>query len=673
MNRVVVVVLGVVLALLVVCCCVMVGAFIIFGAASMTLQPGDIEISGFNMPDIFEENVPFPESRFAPPSAAALEMVETLSSVHIPENNYADLSVRLEGIEDVPTTIPAKDYQIGDRENFWLSDSVTQENFQITAELKKATEHVFFWVEEGLSVSGNDLDTLVYTFEDHIYPTNRQFFGSEWNPGIDEDEQLYLVYARGLGGNVAGYFSAIDSFPPILQQFSNAHETFMINADVVNLNDDYLYSVLAHEFQHMIHWYQDRNETSWMNEGFSELAVSLNGYPVGGWHTVYLNDRDIQLNTWPVESSQQGVHYGSSYLFMQYFLDRFGAEVTQALVQEDLDGLASIDAVMKKMDLQSLNGNGLMSAEEIFLDWTVASTINDPNVDVGQFAFNDRNLVDGGGYDFSKTVLDCNGEGWTSMEVSQFGVEEFNLQCDTSAILNFQAVGKVGLLPTTPYSGEMAFWSNRNDESDMTLTREFDLSGVSGEITMTYQVWYEIEEDWDYAYVVASTDGKHWDMLQTTYGRTSDPHGSNYGIGYTGSTAGWVSDAVDLSDYAGKVVQVRFEYVTDPNLNANGLLVDDIRVDAIGYWADFEQDDGGWIPEGFVRVSDSLAQEMSVTLIKINGSETVVEIFDFTGGETESFSLGDFDQWDSVIVLVSGLTRYTTEPANFRLELVREE
>ena len=30
------------------------------------------------------------------------------------------------------------------------------------------------------------------------------------------------------------------------------------------------------------------------------------------------------------------------------------------------------------------------------------------------------------------------------------------------------------------YSGKMAFWSNKGDESDMTLTREFDFSSASG-------------------------------------------------------------------------------------------------------------------------------------------------------------------------------------------------
>ena len=43
---------------------------------------------------------------------------------------------------------------------------------------------------------------------------------------------------------------------------------FFINSDNVDLGDDYIYGTVAHEFQHMIHWYKDRNEETWVNEGF---------------------------------------------------------------------------------------------------------------------------------------------------------------------------------------------------------------------------------------------------------------------------------------------------------------------------------------------------------------------------------------------------------------------
>ena len=55
---------------------------------------------------------------------------------------------------------------------------------------------------------------------------------------------------------------------PQAHEYSNAHEMFLFNADNTDLGEEFTYGVLAHEFQHMIHWYQDRNETSYLNEGF---------------------------------------------------------------------------------------------------------------------------------------------------------------------------------------------------------------------------------------------------------------------------------------------------------------------------------------------------------------------------------------------------------------------
>ncbi len=115
--------------------------------------------------------------------------------------------------------------------------------------------------------------------------------------------------------------------------------------------DEYTYGVLAHEFQHMIHWYRDRNETSWLNEGFSDLAMFLNNYDIGGHDYLYAEDPDLQLNDWPNDQSQTTPHYGASFLFLNYFLDRFGEEATQALVANADNGMDSIDLVLQELNI----------------------------------------------------------------------------------------------------------------------------------------------------------------------------------------------------------------------------------------------------------------------------------------------------------------------------------
>ncbi len=122
-------------------------------------------------------------------------------------------------------------------------------------------------------------------------------------------------------------------------------------------------------------------------------------------------------------------------------------------------------------------------------------------------------------------------------------------------------------------------------------------------------MWYDLETDYDYVFLEASTDGgKTWEILTTPSGTGEDPSGNSYGWGYNGQTNGWVDEKVDLSQFAGQKVQIRFEYVTDAALNGEGFLLDDVQIDAINYQSDFETDDGGWEAAGFVRVENVLPQ-----------------------------------------------------------------
>jgi len=120
----------------------------------------------------------------------------------------------------------------------------------------------------------------------------------------------------------------------------------------------------------------------------------------------------------------------------------------------------------------------------------------------------------------------------------------------------------------------------------MTLTREFDFTGVTGRVELSYWTWYDIEEGWDYLYLESSLDGESWEILKTPSCSDDDLSGNAYGLRIHRQerrSARWTQESIDLSDFAGKTVQLRFEYVTDAALNGEGLLLDDLTIDAIGY------------------------------------------------------------------------------------------
>ncbi|RME87141.1 MAG: hypothetical protein D6770_10185 [Anaerolineae bacterium] len=598
------------------------------------------------------------------------DTLTTLRQTIVPENNLPDLACRLQGKCDIPPTVepPSSPPQLGEEQTFWVTNVDTNENFQVTATLQYATDHVYFWVENGISYRESDLKDLADTFENQIYPTDRAFFGSEWTPGVDGDPHIYILYASGLGSSLAGYFSAADEYHPLVHEYSNAHEMFLFNADTVGLDEKFTYGVLAHEFQHMIHWYLDRNESSWLNEGFSELAAFLNGYDVGGFDWLYSTNPDLQLTDWPNDPNATSPHYGAAFLFVTYFLDRFGEEATQALVKNPDNGMDSVDETLREIDATDPATGQPITADDLFMDWAVTNYLLDDTVADGRYTY--HNYPDAPRADITETISQCPTEP-LERSVRQYGVDYIRLTCSGNYTLYFEGATQVRLLPTDPYSGEYAFWSNKGDESDMTLTRTFDFRDVSGPITLTYWTWYDLEEDYDYLYLEVSEDGQHWQILTTPSGTDEDPSGNSFGWAYNGLSGGgptWIQETIDLTPYAGKEIQIRFEYVTDAAVNGEGFLLDDVSIPEIGYFTDFETDDGGWQGNGFVRVQNILPQTFRLALI-LEGQKTTVQSIPLSPDQMAEIPLSLGNDVSEAVLVISGTTRFTREPAGYRLEV----
>jgi len=600
-----------------------------------------------------------------PPADPILnETLEALEKTVVPVNDPRALACRLDGKCGVPEVMAdsAAPLSLGAKENFWAHNLDSNENNEVAATLRYITPHVYFWVQDGVNADEDEIKDLVEAFENEIYPTNREFFGSEWSPGIDGDEHIYILYSRGLGFSVGGYFSASDSTHPLIHEYSNAHEMFLFNADNTSLGGEDAYSVLAHEFQHMIHWNNDLNETSWLNEGSSELAALLNGYNTGGFDPYYISNPDLQLNDWPNDQNTWP-HYGAGFLFMTYFLDRFGEEATQALVKDDANGMDSVDDVLLEIGATDPLTGQPITADDFFMDWVVTNLLLDSSIADGRYIYN--NYPGAGRAHVTETFQDCPQSAFTRT-VHQYGVDYIAIECAGDYTINFTGSTVTGLLPADPHSGDYAFWSNKGDESDMTLTREFDFTNVSAPIELTFQTWYDIETDWDYVYVEVSENGETWEILTTPSGTGTDPSGNSYGWGYTDVTGGWIEETVDLSDYAGKKVQIRFEYITDAAVNGEGFMVDDVRVDAAGYSSDFEADNGGWVADGFVRVQNILPQTFRLALIQTGDSSvTMIPVSADQAAEIPvSLKAGE-----TAYLVVSGTTRFTREPASYQIEI----
>jgi hypothetical protein len=592
-----------------------------------------------------------------------------LKQTNVPENDIAELACRFKSVCNIPPTLspPSQPFEVGAHQTFWVNNEDTRAYFQATTTLRYVTPHAYFWVEDGVTYDQQDIENLVDAFENKIYPTDREFFGSEWTPGVDDDPHIYILYTSGLGSNVAGYYYSPDEYNPQVRQYSNAHEMFYINSSE-SLASDYTYGTLAHEFQHMIHWYQDRNESAFMNEGLSELATFINGYDNGGFDRIYMGSPDsINVTDWLGSTGDNTEHYGASFIFVTYFLDRFGEDITKALIHDQQNGLDSMDDVLSKNNVVDPLTNKVITADDFFLDWTVANYVQDGSVGDGRYVY--HNYPAAPSAHATETISTCP-LNTSTRTVNQYGVDYIRIACAGNQTLRFEGATSTRLLPADPHSGTFAFWSNKGDESDMALTHEFDLTNVSGQVNISYWTWYDIEQDFDYVFVEASTDGQHWEILKTPSGTDTNPNGASYGWGYTGPSNGWIQETVDLSKYAGRKVSVRFEYLTDPGVNGEGFLLDDVSVPAINYSTNFENDDNSWKSDGFARIENTVPQTFRLALITNTSNGTTVQIIPVAPDQSADIplSIGQNGIKD-VVLVVNGTTRFTRELAPYQISI----
>lgn len=652
---------GIVVILVCFACVLIIGAGVVISSAAQGL-PGGLSDLVPPVNDLVTPE-PTPELDRTPVDSAAVNTMKALQDTQVPENDPYELACRLQGICNVPTTVPGKNYQLGDREKFWILNSDTTSYFQIDATLLYITPHSYFWAEDGVDVNKRDMKALMDTFETKIYPTNREFFGSEPNPGVDNDPHIFVLYAGGLGNNIGGLFNSTDQYNPQIKEYSNAHETYILSSSA-DLANPYTYATLAHEFVHMIQDATDRNDESWMSEGFAEVGTLINGYVTDNAGWMYLQNTDLQLNTWADNNSPDfGAHYDQSFLYLAYFLDRFGEDATKALTANPENDLTSVDETLAQMDITDPQTGKLITADDVFMDWAATLYLMDDSIGDGRYAY--RIYPDAPQYTPLETISDCPQSFGSS--VNQYGIDYYTIDCSGDHTIRFTGSTVANLLPADAHSGKYAFWSNKGNESNMMLTREFDFTNVAAPITFNYWTWYDIEKDWDYVHLAASTDGQAWELLTTPSGTDFDPSSASYGWSYTGQTAGWIQEEVDLSQFAGQKVQLRFEYITDAAINGEGFLLDDVSIDAIDYQSDFESDDGGWQAEGFALVENVLPQTYRLSLI-IKGDTTTVTDIPLNPDQTADipFSLKSGEE---AILIVTGTTRFTTHPAAYQIEI----
>ena len=604
--------------------------------------------------------VPRPAPAPTEAAVASEDLTAALATKPLPVADLFDLTRRLKGQDGTPAApfVAARqappNESVGTSAPFWTYDFDAKKNVKVTATLRILGEHAKWWVANDVTVDQAALQTTASVFDAKLYPADRAAYGAEWSPGIDADPRINVIVAR-IPGRAAGYFSSADEYPSWVNAFSAEREMIYVNAISARFGTDNLYSVLAHEFCHMIQFNKRARSVVWFNEGQAQLCERLNNVP-SNFETSFLRQPDTQLNDWPELDDTAILHYGGALLFLEWLQQHAGGDaLINALMTHGVDTPADVDAVLKE--------RGQPGMDEQFAAFVAANALigNDPP---DAYAYKGIRL----GSAATATAQDrLAAHGELKATVHQYAARYVALP-QSPVHLTFTGGKTARVIPTEPHSGKAMWWSDRADGLDSTLTRTVDLRNV-GSATLSFWAWYEIEQDFDYAYVAVSTDGgTQWTTLKTEATTIQDPNGNNLGNGFTGTSGAngpaWVKQTADLSRFAGKRILLRFEYVTDGALNLNGFAVDDIAIPEIAYGDDAERDND-WTANGFIRSTNVVKQRFVVQVIRF-GAVPTVERHVVEDGTLELDVDGSTDR-KPPLVAVTGLAPRTTEPVPFTL------
>ncbi len=202
-----------------------------------------------------------------------------------------------------------------------------------------------------------------------IYQTNRATFGDE--PGTTFDGltlggDITILLTPSITGSTAGYFYSGDLYAPdrIIGGLTNQRKMFYMKYNPAQTTVAGLSGTMAHEFQHMINFFQRKSlgvdEADWLNEAMSGYAEHVNGYGASTNQSKALQSRyylaAVNRTVLPAGELDESVgwpgnseSYGQVYLFGTWLGQRYGANGSlRGLLTQGTAGRAAVAALTGK-------------------------------------------------------------------------------------------------------------------------------------------------------------------------------------------------------------------------------------------------------------------------------------------------------------------------------------
>jgi hypothetical protein len=492
--------------------------------------------------------------------------------------------------------------------------------------------------EDRISIA--QLAYLLEQFDTVIYPTDTSVFGEPLGRGVEGQKTWILIhnirdesfYDCSQTSYIAGYFSASEDA---------ANNKNMMHIDSYDWGNrtgpdaarPYLYEgVFAHEFEHLIHFDQDPDEESWVDEGLADLAGFLSGYGHSSGHIAYYF---VYHEVTPLTFWGGGLpDYGASYLFALYLYEKFGgADFISALVQEQANAIEGIEKTLGAFGYRE-------SFDDIFDAWTIANYVDDTRKAGGKYGYDTLEVgtIDTWGYSIEYVLTTWYGPPWQAPfslssyewfgDPQPYTTHYFRFNSKNAAEVSIDGDDFAG---TLPYSGTGEWYSDANAWAWRSFYQSFSIPASGA--TLNFMTFYEIEDDWDYGYVeVYDQDTGEWytldaagtvsnvahpqDNPNTPAGREPEDYlDAGRWHAFTGVSSGWIPVSMDLSPFAGHTIDLYFTTWQDGAFTLQMMYVDDISIPEIGFSDNVEAGPNGWTSTGWYITDGIQANGYAITAL----------------------------------------------------------
>lgn len=441
---------------------------------------------------------------------------------------------------------------------------------------------------------------LLGELDNNIYPTEVDFFGP---PDFHNGSESLLV---AWGYFPPGYYDDVDGRQVVLVEnvrdenyydptyplyiagfYSDSLEAYFDrNTMTIDAYDwenrvgpagsrPYLYEgVFAHEYQHLLHSDYDTDEENFINEGMSMFSEYLTGYVTD--EALYEDFLEMPENSLVVWGDQGGLEiladYSNSFLFQFFLMEQYGAGFVQDLFHNPDNGISGVNSTLGDYPGRRKDFG------DIYHDFAAAVLIDSEK---GNYRHGFEALdvaIDIG------TVDTPNPEAYGTDGAPPWGTDYMWIDGGTElAKFTFNGFDYT-VYPTGWTSDGDVLYGGTGD-----LIDNWAIFEAIGGGTLTFDTYWDIEDNWDFGFVQVSTDGGYtWTSLANAY--TTDVYDPNAHPNIIANMPGltswscfveadcWVNMSFDLSPYSGDIL-LAFRYMTDWAFTYEGWYIDNVHVD----------------------------------------------------------------------------------------------